>query len=79
MAKESILEKAYIQATDNMSTSGVDKNAAFQTIKFEMVAYFSKHDANVTEAEIEEYIKVQTGELDEALSDYSMIQMDKRI
>lgn len=79
MAKESILEKAYIQATDNMSTSGVDKDATFQTIKFEMVAYFSKHDANVTEAEIEEYIKVQTGELDEALSDYSMIQMDKRI
>lgn len=71
MNKEEMLRKSFSQAASNAAIRYADKEVDFLVVKAEMVAFAKKHQVEVEEKEIEDYIKAEFHKFDEALKDFT--------
>jgi hypothetical protein len=82
MEKKSILEKAYIKATDNMAAEpaiAFGDDAAIDVIKLGMQTFLKAHDAEAPEEEIVGFIKKRLKEQAESELDYTIEGENTRI
>lgn len=71
MSKEEMLRKAFSKAASNAAIRYADEDIDFIVIKAEMAEYAKKHQVEVDEKEIEDYIKAEFHKMNEALKDFT--------
>ncbi len=82
MEKKSILEKAYVKATDNMAAEPAvvfGDDAGISVIKLGMQTFLKAHDTEVSEDELVAFIKNKLKEQAESELDYTIEGENTRI
>ena len=74
MTRESMITKAYNEATGSMEFAGamrVDREAAITMVVSHMKSYFEKHGESFTDEEIMAYINKELADADKGTEDYT--------
>lgn len=71
MANEDILRKAYSHAMSNSAIRYFDRDIDFMIVKNDMEEYLEKHNVDISEDELIEFIKLEFTRISEAMVDFT--------